>query len=293
MNMRLLLIVAVLACAHAHGRLTKPVARNAMKNNAATQAICPGTNNIFSLAQSLFSDDQKGLAMGGPPAVQKSGEVPNGGKFMTADQYFPGVKRVPADAQGKPYPSMDYPAGSVINVEVLISAKHKGFFEFSLCTHYDLITTYSANHQPQMEGGADIASQTKCAKSETELSHCKTQCSAACDNKIAYNQAFGKTTTESVVLCQCSDGTRKYIDNCLPCDADGNPVKPFINTIDNMWWTPGLSAALNECFANNRLPLVQFNDGSYIQNVPSAQVDPNQWSTVWSVSYTHLRAHET
>ena len=289
LRLRFACLCAALLLPHvaAHGRLTVPAARNSMKNNPKSdlQLCDPNSiNNLMHTMQGVLSDSQVGLAMGGPAAVSKTGEVPNGGAYLSIDGYFHGSKYVPVKAtDGRPFPIMQYAhKGAVIDVEVQITAQHHGFFEFSLCTLDDLVSDafYTA---PTV--------QTKCAGSHEELNACKRDCLSTCGGNVAYNQGFQTSDKETTVLCQCTDGRRVYLPECGSCDAKGKVIVAPSNGVNNYWWNPGLSDALNKCLEAHRLPFVAFDDDeSFMKRsdtneaVPGAGVDVDSWP---STSYPY------
>ncbi len=295
--MQWLCAAIVVELVNGHGRLTIPAARNARNTN---------TNNLCHRAvwNTLVDKPFVGLAMGGPSTVMENGENANGGQWGSQTAFFPGSESVPVnESTGRPYPVQNVQTGQELDVQVQITAPHKGFFEFSLCTIEKVFDAYYT--APVIHGTTDtnIKNSSNCIDEknniETELNSCKTKCNHACNGSPSINQAFmGKQDHPPTVVCRCRDNTRKYIQGCAPCKNGVNTL-PAPRGIGNEWYSESVGRAVTKCLMDpaNALefaafdapgsgsPSIYMKDNHNLKPLLVENAQPNTPNFLWPSKY--------
>ena len=143
----------------AHGRMTIPCARNAPKHcSKCVQENQPSGIKSFVNSPSLNS--------GGPAIVYQHGFGIDGSRkplnFAEERMWYPGAPLVPyttatsdeiANQERKDdinaLAMRSYKQGSIIHVQIQITAQHFGFFQWSICPDVNNVTNSTINHDRQ------------------------------------------------------------------------------------------------------------------------------------------------
>ena len=282
MDMKIVFLLIMLPTVYAHGRMTLPAGRAAVSKEAEP---C-----IRSQATTHNSPDT--TAGGGPSNVQKNGYGADG----TVKPFFQGdldifatgshlvnyikypLKRGDGtnvtlnhdekDDDKYALPLRAYKSGTDIDVDIKIRAKHKGFFEWSLCldarkklkplTNKAPITSQStpADNEVQNRLHDGDPSANKTPKSNDNLQACKRDCQVECNARstgVKVNQAWGKYDS-AYIKCVCENGDTLIFENCKCTEHDNAPPCPETNPRND--YNEQADAQLAECFEQTPLEIV-------------------------------------
>ena len=291
-HMRALIVALCAVRVLGHGRMTLPAARNMQRSidlqpNSRMSNTTEGDNQCMINkwpASAKDNTDPNKTPMGGPDhwaehCGDQDGTKRNADSFY--DYFHPGSHFVPvytvgtSDSSRQEHAGDTFPiqtamlkSGSVIEVELEISAKHQGFFEFSLC----LDARSNAYLQPPIDVQnyltANASHYDTRAVNENQQDPCKQKCQERITSidgeEVLYNRG-SCDGTDCFFRCESTSNTHYFveIDPTTPClctkkenddVADDDPISTCYNW--DMWKNSYNDAAVKQCFEAMRLPLV-------------------------------------